>query len=68
MSNRPVEPAPGAASGSKPKVAPSAEDLPHILEAIEEAERGDVLDPETSAAYLRWLESGDGPCPWTDES
>ena len=68
MSNRPVEPASGSASQSRPKVAPSAEDLPYSLEAIAEAERGDVMDPETSAAYVRWLETGDGPCPWPDDS
>jgi len=49
-------------------VAPSAEDLPYILEAIAEADRGDLMDPDTSAAYIRWLETGDGPCPWPDDS
>lgn len=61
MSNRPVGSAPGSTSQSRPKVAPSAEDLPYILEAIAEADSGDVMEPETSAAYIRWLETGDGP-------
>jgi len=68
VSNRPVEPAPESGSQGKPKVAPSAEDLPYILEAIAEADRGDVMDADTSAAYVRWLETGDGPCPCPDDS
>jgi len=68
MSNHPIGPAPESAPQNSPKVAPSADDLPYILEAIAEADRGDVMDPETSAAYIRWLETGDGPCPWPDDS
>jgi hypothetical protein len=31
--------------------------------AIEEADRGELLSAEESEAYLRWLETGEGPCP-----
>lgn len=68
MSNRPGGSAPGSTSQGRPKVAPSAQDLPYILEAIAEAERGEVMNAETSAAYIRWLKTGEGPCPWPDDS
>jgi hypothetical protein len=46
---------------------PHPEHEDDLRRSIEQADRGELLDPETTEAYLRWLETGEGPCP-IDES
>lgn len=47
---------------------PDPKDEAEVRRAFEDADRGEVFDAETTEAYLRWLETGEGPCPWTDGS
>jgi hypothetical protein len=54
------------AGNTRPLYRPHPKDEAEIRRAFEEAERGEVLDAATSEAYLRWLETGEGPCPWTE--
>jgi len=42
---------------------PHPDDMEEVRSAIEEADRGELLSAEKSEAYLRWLETGEGPCP-----
>jgi hypothetical protein len=42
---------------------PHPDDVAEVRSAIEEADRGELLSAEQSEAYLRWLETGEGPCP-----
>ncbi len=52
----------------RPLYRPHPKDEEEVRRAFDEVERGEVFDAKTSEAYLRWLETGEGPCPWTDES
>jgi hypothetical protein len=63
----PVHVPPGA-DRTRQLYRPHPKDEDEVRRAFEEAERGEVFDAATSEAYLRWLETGEGPCPWTDES
>jgi hypothetical protein len=45
---------------------PHPDDEADVREAIAAAERGEVLSPEASEAFLRWLE-GSGDESWRDE-
>lgn len=47
---------------------PQTEDEENVRRAMKEADAGDFLDGTTTEAYLRWLETGEGPCPVNDES
>ena len=47
---------------------PHPSDAAEIGRSFEEADRGELLDPDTTEKYLRWLETGEGPCPLNDES
>jgi hypothetical protein len=51
-----------AAPGSP--LGPPAQHLDDLRACLGEAERGEFLDDATTAAYLRWLEAGEGTCPW----
>jgi hypothetical protein len=42
---------------------PHPDDVAELRAAIDAAERGELLSPEQSEAYLGWLETGEGPCP-----
>jgi hypothetical protein len=46
-----------------PVFVPHPNDLADVHAAFEDIERGSVLSAEESEAYLRWLETGEGPCP-----
>jgi hypothetical protein len=48
-------------------LGPPAEHAVELRACLDEAERGEFLDDATTAAYLRWLETGEGPCPWQPE-
>ncbi len=67
MASKPT-PAPLPASEQRTLYRPHPKDEAEVRRAFEEVERGEVIDPETSEAYIRWLETGEGPCPWTDGS
>jgi hypothetical protein len=45
---------------------PHPDDEADVLEAIAAADRGEVLSPEASEAFLRWLE-GSGDESWRGE-
>lgn len=57
-------------SGSAPpkQYRPHPSDEAEVRAAFAEAERGEVLTAEESESVIRWLESGEGPCPWRDGS
>jgi hypothetical protein len=42
---------------------PHPDDVADLRAAADAADRGELLTPEQSEAYLRWLETGEGPCP-----
>jgi hypothetical protein len=48
---------------SAPRYLPHPDDAEEVRRAFEETERGELLDAETNEAILRWLETGEGPCP-----
>jgi hypothetical protein len=45
---------------------PHPDDEAEVNEALESADRGEVLSPEASEAFLRWLEGSDDES-WRDE-
>jgi len=59
---------PGNATNARPPLGPPVRYQDELRAALDEAERGRLLDEATSAAYVRWLETGEGPCPWLVES
>lgn len=42
---------------------PHPDDAAELQSAVDEADRGKLCTADESEAYLRWLESGEGPCP-----
>lgn len=56
------------AANARPPFGPPARYQDELRAALDEAERGEFLDEATSAAYVRWLETVEGPCPWPVES
>ena len=48
----------------RPALGPPKQYRDELHAALDEADRGEFLDEATSAAYIRWLETGEGPCPW----
>ena len=53
---------PSPASGAA-HARPHPDDVAELRAAVDAAERGELLSAEQSEAYLRWLETGEGPCP-----
>jgi hypothetical protein len=53
---------------ARPPLGPPVRYEDELRAALDEAERGELLDETTSAAYVRWLETGEGPCPRPVES
>jgi hypothetical protein len=47
--------------GKEPLFGPHPDDFEAIREGFEAADDEDALSPEESAAYLRWLETGEAP-------
>lgn len=45
------------------RYGPHPDDAADVRDALEEADRGAVLSADASEAVLRWLETGEGPCP-----
>ncbi len=60
------KPSPAHAANARLLHQPHPKDEAEVRRAFEEVERGEVFDAKTTAAYLRWLETGEGPCPWTE--
>ena len=52
-----------APASGQPRFQPHPDDAEELRAASEEADRGDVLTAAESEAYIRWLETGEGPCP-----
>jgi hypothetical protein len=44
-----------------PVFVPHPDDIDAVREAFDESLSGDLLSPEESRAYLRWLETGEAP-------
>ena len=55
-----------ASSDAAPLWRPHPDDDADIGEAMNAADRGDVLSPEASEAFVRWME-GLGDDSWRDE-
>jgi predicted transcriptional regulator len=49
-------------------MGPHPDDEDEVRAALADAEAGRLLSAEESAAYLRWLETGEGEGPWGDGS
>jgi hypothetical protein len=47
---------------------PHPDDEGDVREAAESVERGELLSPEASEAFLRWLEGSDDDESWRGES
>jgi hypothetical protein len=58
--------APEASQAGRKFWKPHPDDEADVREAIQSVERGDVLSPDASAAFLRWLEGSDDDS-WRDE-
>lgn len=54
------KPAKAPASG-QPRFQPHPDDAADLGAASEEADSGELLSAEESEAYIRWLETGQGP-------
>ena len=60
-SSKPTQGAP-----NEPSFAPHPDDEADVRAGLEEAERGELLSEEESAAYVRSL-VGDDPAPWASD-
>ncbi len=68
-SSRPVpSPDVDAERSREVRFAPHPDDMAEVVAAFEAAHRGELLSVEESAAYIHWLETGEGPCPWPSDS
>lgn len=52
-----------APGSGQPRFQAHPDDAEELRAASEEADRGELLTAEESEAYIRWLETGEGPCP-----
>ena len=52
---------------TRQQVRPAAADEAEVRTALEAVDRGELLSVEKSEAYVRWLETGEGPCPVNDD-
>ena len=53
---------PSPASGAA-RSQPHPDDVAELRAAVDVADRGELLSAEQCDAYVRWLETGEGPCP-----
>ena len=58
--------APPARHATRALWKPHPDDDAEVREALESVERGEVLSPDASERFLRWLE-GSGDESWRDE-
>jgi hypothetical protein len=49
------------ANRKEPVFVPHPDDEAAVREAFDESKKDDLLSPEKSRAYLRWLETGEAP-------
>ena len=69
--HKPPRYVPGVSSDATPRPVcplwqPHPDDRDDVRDAIAGAERGELLSPEASEAFLRWLE-GNADDSWRDE-
>jgi predicted transcriptional regulator len=59
---------PTAVAPELPRVRLHPDDEAELRAGLEDVAAGRVLSPEESEAYLRWLETGEGPNPCESSS